>query len=241
MKFDLIIKDASGANIAAVLAALGADAGGMTATPSQPATPTGDDGPVNLNAPATDKAGMPWDERIHSGNKAVNADGTWRKRRGVDDATVAAIERELTTRMLSTPAMPAPQMPAPVMPQMPMQPPIPAQPPQHYQPPAMPAPQMPAQPVYQPPAMPEPQPVAAPAPQQPAGMDFNTFMQQLSVQMQRRDANGSPLLPAEYLASVANRVGTAYGTQMNSITDLQNHPQMIDYTVQVMRSESRWQ
>lgn len=54
-----------------------------------------DDEPTNATPPATDKNGLPWDERIHAGTKALNADGTWKKRRGVDDATVAAVTAEL--------------------------------------------------------------------------------------------------------------------------------------------------
>lgn len=54
-----------------------------------------DDDPTNDAPPATDKNGLPWDERIHAGTKALNADGTWKKRRGVDDATVAAVTAEL--------------------------------------------------------------------------------------------------------------------------------------------------
>jgi len=44
---------------------------------------------------AADSAGLPWDDRVHSSSKALNADGTWRKRRGVTDETVAAVEAEL--------------------------------------------------------------------------------------------------------------------------------------------------
>lgn len=51
---------------------------------------------VNDAPPATDKNGLPWDERIHAGTKALNGDGTWKKRRGVDDATIAAVTAELT-------------------------------------------------------------------------------------------------------------------------------------------------
>jgi hypothetical protein len=54
-----------------------------------------DGGPVNHNAPAMDINGLPWDERIHASNKGTNADGSWRKRRGVDAATVAGVEMEL--------------------------------------------------------------------------------------------------------------------------------------------------
>lgn len=36
---------------------------------------------------ATDSTGTPWDERIHSASKALNADGTWRLRRKPKDKT----------------------------------------------------------------------------------------------------------------------------------------------------------
>lgn len=42
-----------------------------------------------------DSHGLPWDERIHASSKALNADGTWRKRRGVTGDVVNAVEAEL--------------------------------------------------------------------------------------------------------------------------------------------------
>lgn len=42
-----------------------------------------------------DKSGLPWDARIHSSNKAFNADGSWRARRGIDDAVKSQVEIEL--------------------------------------------------------------------------------------------------------------------------------------------------
>lgn len=45
--------------------------------------------------PETDADGLPWDERIHSSGKALNTDGTWRKKRGVEASEVAAVEAEL--------------------------------------------------------------------------------------------------------------------------------------------------
>lgn len=42
-----------------------------------------------------DKTGLPWDARIHSGNKTINADGSWKKRKGVSDAIVDAVTAEL--------------------------------------------------------------------------------------------------------------------------------------------------
>lgn len=67
-----------------------------------------DDEPTNDAPPATDKNGLPWDERIHAGTKALNADGTWKKRRGVDDATVAAVTAELMNIKGETQNLPDP-------------------------------------------------------------------------------------------------------------------------------------
>lgn len=61
---------------------------------------------------ARDSKGLPWDERIHSGNRAFNADGTWRARRGVDKATAARIEKELLATVTAAPAAAA-AIPAP--------------------------------------------------------------------------------------------------------------------------------
>jgi hypothetical protein len=46
-------------------------------------------------APAPDKRGLPWDERIHSANRTMNADGTWRRRSKIGDDLVAQVEAEL--------------------------------------------------------------------------------------------------------------------------------------------------
>lgn len=45
--------------------------------------PMGDDG--EQAPPTVDSTGTPWDERIHSASKALNADGTWRLRRKPKD------------------------------------------------------------------------------------------------------------------------------------------------------------
>lgn len=57
--------------------------------------------------PTTDSTGTPWDERIHSISKALNADGTWRLRRKPKDmdevewaAFVETVKGELHTQTL---------------------------------------------------------------------------------------------------------------------------------------------
>ena len=51
-----------------------------------------DDGPFITDV---DTRGYPWDERIHASSKALNTDGSWRYRRGVEKETINAVEMEL--------------------------------------------------------------------------------------------------------------------------------------------------
>ena len=67
-----------------------------------------------------DKRGMPWDERIHASTKTINADGTWRNKKGVDKELLASVEAAL----LGTVTAVAPVVAAP-MPQLPGMPPLP--------------------------------------------------------------------------------------------------------------------
>ena len=48
------------------------------------------------NAGSLDKAGFPWDARIHTANKATIGDGTWRKKPGVDADLVVQVRAEWT-------------------------------------------------------------------------------------------------------------------------------------------------
>lgn len=45
-----------------------------------------------------DARGIPWDARVHSASKEKVTDGSWRKRRGVDDATKHQVEASLPRR-----------------------------------------------------------------------------------------------------------------------------------------------
>jgi hypothetical protein len=69
-----------------------------------------------------DKAGLPWDGRIHASTRAKNADGTWRMRRGIEEALVAAVTGEL--RQTMAPVIPQP--PAQAVPAIPKPPFVPS-------------------------------------------------------------------------------------------------------------------
>lgn len=276
MKLSLMI-EGSAAVLAHVLQNL--PDGAVVSTPGMPhiATPpmpqpsvapvTGDDddsGPVNVNAPETDVNGMPWDERIHSGNKATKDDGSWRRRRGVSDELVASVEAELRNRA-PVPVPAAAPAPAPVMPAAPV--PIPTPPAASVPAPApAPAPVMPPVPpmpapvaeTQQPaPVPPMPAPVAAPAPAPapvetppvapPAtdgAVDFATFMQHLQGQMAKKDAAGLPLVHMEYLASLTAEISTAFAPQgvapLTVITDIASNPHMITFAIQAMTRDGKW-
>jgi hypothetical protein len=156
----------------------------------------GDDQP-NAAPPAFDKAGIPWDERIHASTKGMNQDGTWKRRRNTADVTYNIVMAELQAKATAgqQPAA-APQVPAspvgivdqgPVV--IPAAAPVPAPPmaaPAAVAPAVPSAPAIPAAPAV--PAAPapvaavaEPAPVAetAPAP----GMSFTTFMPKIAQAM----------------------------------------------------------
>lgn len=237
MKFTLMIEGSKDA-IVAVLNSLPADTAvrEVTQRPDEPTLPfatdddDNDDGDGDDESPFDryDSAGMPWDERIHSANKAVNKDGTWRQRRGVDAQTVEAVTAEL--RGAGAPQMPAtvqqaPQMPAPVQqaPQMPASVPnsittqtVPPMPP-------MQAPQT------VPPMPPSGEPAPADLP-----TDLTGFMMHISPLMSSGAVDG------DYLKTVVERINQGFGSDLKTITDINGDPQKIAYAVQLMQLDGRW-
>lgn len=97
-----------------------ADAGQVPTAPTSstvpsvpvPSAPSAQQSP--LPAPAVDSAGMPWDARIHASTKTQNADGRWKKLRGVADSLVLQVEAELrgvTAAPIAPAAVPVPPPP----------------------------------------------------------------------------------------------------------------------------------
>lgn len=198
-----------------------------------------DDGPMNAAPPATDATGMPWDERIHANTKGQNEDGTWRKKRKVDAALVAAVEAE---RRGGAVAAPAP-VPAPVpMPQgIPMVAAMPAPAPVAAMPAAVPMPAPIPAPVTPVPA-PAQIPVAAPAPApvavDPASVDFTGFMAHLTGRMQTQQITSDDLIA---LVQQVNAAYTPHGhAPLGAITDLQQDQQKLTYAVQVLQHQGKW-
>lgn len=226
----------------------------MPQPPAPPVAAADDDGPVNANAPSTDNRGFPWDERIHASTKGISATGEWRRRRGVDDVTFAAVEAELRSRVTTAPppppvtTAPPPIAAAPPPPVMPPAAPVvaPLEPPP---PPTMTAPPMPVA-VPPMPANPEPvpmvsaEPVATTAidPTLPAtvSLDFNAFMAHIAGQMGKMDGAGQPLINAGYLANVTARLGQQFGFTLNAITDIASRPDMIDAARTLIQTDQRW-
>lgn len=152
-------------------------------------------------APVFDSRGFPWDERIHTGTKATNADGTWRNKRGVDKDLVATVEAELR----GEPAAPAAAQesgdgsaanipaPAPTAPPPPPPPPAPVATESGVAAAAPATSEIPNPPAPAAPVADGGIPAAPPAPT-PAGVP--TFVDVMNLVKQRQQPNG-PLSPAE--------------------------------------------
>jgi hypothetical protein len=67
------------------------------------------DGPVlEISSVSVDSSGLPWDARIHSTSRSLNADGTWRAKRGLNTDAKVQVEKELH-QVMSIPSPPQPQ------------------------------------------------------------------------------------------------------------------------------------
>jgi hypothetical protein len=67
------------------------------------------DGPVlEISSVSVDSSGLPWDARIHSASRSLNADGTWRAKRGLNGDAKVEVEKELQ-QVMSIPSPPQPQ------------------------------------------------------------------------------------------------------------------------------------
>lgn len=114
-----IAADASADQVQAMIDQI-AETFGITAAA---AVPVAAEAPIATTAGvALDSNGLPWDERIHASTKTQNKDGSWKKLKGVDDATVAAVTAELK-QLMGAPAptvtAPAPTLPAVTAPALP--------------------------------------------------------------------------------------------------------------------------
>jgi hypothetical protein len=165
-----------------------------------------------VEVPEFDRDGLPWDERIHAKTKVLVADGTWRKRRGVEDAVVAAVEMQL--RGTPVAEMPPVAPPAPVAEMPPVAPPAPVA-------------EMP--------------PVAPPAPVATVGLDLSQFMQHMTGQMAKPGLVTTDYLTA-LTTEISNAFINAghITAPLGAITDIGTNQSMLDYAVQLMQRDGKW-
>lgn len=160
-----------------------------------------------------DADGIPWDERIHSGNPTLTADGRWRKKRGVSEVYYGQIHAELTgtgttsdaTAQSGSPTAETQAAPPPPVSAAPIAPPAEA-------------PNAPATPTVAPPA-----PTAAPsAPAESASVatdgagrwpDYATFVQAVSAIRQ-------PTIPYAELNDMAQALGLVKFIDLRERADL---------------------
>lgn len=157
-----------------------------------------------------DKEGLPWDERIHSSNHKLTAQGVWQRRRGVTDEVYNTVKAELLGKWeaaepvtedapipepVQAPVVaPAPVAPAPVQAFIPVQ--------QVQAPVAAPAPVV------------APAPVAAPASSQSV---FDTFSGKLQY------ALANKLIEANYMQGVLNTVNATFGTSYQGMFEMRDN------------------
>lgn len=209
MKFGIIIQDLDAAQAANILEQL---SGGENIS----VTRTGG------NEGEFDSQNMPWDERIHAGTKSKNADGRWKGKKGVDEATRTAVEAELKSKAPSpglsatldrleqqvgiqpapTAPVAAPVAPVVVAPQAPVAPPVAS-------------------------------PVAAPVAQAPITRDFKGLMQQIS------NLFAAKSIDPNYPGTIVQRVNAGFGVTIATITDVANDARYVEYAWQCLEVDGK--
>lgn len=163
-----------------------------------------------------DKEGLPWDERIHSSNHKLTAQGVWQRRRGVSDEVYNSVKAELLGKWeAAEPVTEDAPIPAPIP--EPVQAPVVA-----------PAPVQAFVPVQQvqAPAT-APAPVAAPAqtPAAPAQSTFETFSSKLQY------ALANKLIEANYMQGVLNTVNATFGTDYKGMFEMRDNESAMQFVI----------
>lgn len=95
----------------------------VTASPA-PTTAAEVASPATTAPAQLDKRGFPHDPRIHSKEPKLNADGTWRARRGLDNAELERVEAELRAAGYGAPSVTVNVGPGVASVQVPLPPPV---------------------------------------------------------------------------------------------------------------------
>lgn len=162
-----------------------------------------------------DKEGLPWDERIHSSNHKLTAQGIWTRRRGITDEVYNAVKAELLGKWESAEPV-VEEAPAPVAPvaNVATQAFVPVQ--QEVAPVIAPAPVQAPTPVV------APTPVTTPAPAQSV---FDTFSGKLQY------ALANKLIEANYMQALLINVNTAFGTSYQGMFEMRDNDNAMQFVI----------
>lgn len=174
-----------------------------------------------------DKEGLPWDERIHSSNHKLTAQGVWQRRRGVSDEVYNSVKAELLGKWEAAEPITEPVQ-APVVAPAPIPTPVAASAP-------IPTPTFESGQVLAPvsslvaaPApVVAPAPVAAPAqsPAAPAPSTFETFSSKLQY------ALANKLIEANYMQGVLNTVNATFGTNYQGMFEMRDNENAMIFVI----------
>ena len=167
-----------------------------------------------------DKEGLPWDERIHSSNHKLTANGVWTRRRGVSDDVYESVKAELlgkwgcvednTPHLETTVLAPEAPVATPVF--------VPVQ--QEVAPVVAPTPVAPT------PVAPAP---VAPAPVAPAAMPAHSVFDTFSSKLQYALAN--KLIEANYMQGLLNGVNAAFGTAYKGMFEMRDNDNAMQFVI----------
>lgn len=205
MKFTLTISDMTSEDVYNVLSSVEGEVQGQTPEIHADAGILANAELQEITDEEVDADGLPWDERIHSGNRKKTAKGVWQRRRGVKDVTYDEVVEELRGGKAEENL---PEAPTPVQAELPVAPVTPT-----------PVPQS---------AAPTPTPVV-----NGSARDFKGFMSQATALFAQNQ------IDQNYLPEIVQRINNDFKTEINTITDIANNNEMVEYAWQCLQVDGK--
>lgn len=219
MKYSLTLSDMSAKEVLEIVEFTQSD---VSLVPGVSIPVVVDTGPISDTSEATtelDSSGIPWDKRIHSGNKKQKKDGTWNRRKNLQDMEFDAVVDELKEKTDVSVSATIP----PVTPTVPDVPPVAQVTPSVVPPVAQVTPSVV-------PSMPGP---VTPVIPQAASRDFQGLMQRIS------DLFAKKLIDTDYIKTIVSRVNDGFQSNILTITDLANDLKMVEYAWQCLDADGK--
>lgn len=183
----------------------------------------------NTNLPDRDVDGLPWDERIHSSNHKLNADGRWQRRRNIDEQTYVTVRSQLLGESPEQAVVTSQKSPLNDIPTAVETPVAPVQPVTSTEFSSIPATPIPVVETPAPLSVPVAEPVNMPEPVQPVEPSANDLYTQMFAKLQVGFREKK--VDANYIANTVKTLNGLFGTNWTGLAEIKDNPSALKVVI----------